>query len=195
LLPGTPLYITSPMDGTPRVIVLDNHWRAAGGTDWNASWGHTVDVLLTNEEDWLVVDEFRGTSLEHMAGFIKRWQEHPHWGSRWSYCAERQGGGRKMQSRKNTLNELGVIIHREEPFNVSDQIHKISLMEHLNENGQLHFATYCAPTVRQAQFYRRDEATGLPAQRQEDHNIDAILHALETKPQPITVTGGFARWR
>jgi hypothetical protein len=194
MLPGTPVYVTNPAD-TPRVIVLDNHWRATAGTDWNASWGHTVSVMLTNDEDWLMVDEFRGTSLERMADFLKRWQEHPHWGNKWTYCAERQGGGRTMQSRKNTLGALGVTVHREEPFNVADQIHKTSLLEHLNENGQLHFSTYCAMTIRQAQFYRRDEATGLPAKHQEDHMIDGILHALETKPHPIAVTEGFAKWR
>jgi hypothetical protein len=141
------------------------------------------------------VDEYRGLNLEHMAEFIKRWQSHPFWGKHFTYVAEKQGSLKTTQSRADTLRSLGVNITCEENFRSGEQIQKLSYAEALNEQKRLHFSTYCAATIRQAQRYRRDENTGLPATRQEDHLIDGLLHLFNPPSVSISTSAGFKKWK
>jgi hypothetical protein len=195
--PGCVISFIRPGDVEPTAREVTIHWRAAGGTDWNPSWGHTVVVGITDGTDYFIVDEYRGTNLEHMADFIKRWQTHPFWGGRWTYVAEKQGNLRTAQSRADTLRGFGVAITNEENFIMGVQIAKLSYVEALNERRYFHFGNNCQQTIRQAQFYRRDENSGLPAKQQEDHFIDAILHLVDPPTTMFQTApgGGFNKWR
>ena len=192
---GSVLEFTRPHNAEKCTRTINQHWLARGGTDWNPAMGHTVTVAITDSTDWFVVDEYAGVNLKQMAQFILRWQNHPFWGNKWHYTAEQQGHLRSTQSRAETLRQLGVEIHEEENFNTADQIAKLSFLEGLNENGCLHFASYCAVTIKQSKNYRRDPRTGTPAQNQDDHNVDGLMH-LANPPDTTRMekTSDFAKW-
>jgi hypothetical protein len=171
----------------PVTKVVNIHWYARAGADWNSSWGHTVVVAITDGTDWFIVDEFRGTNLIRMAMFILKWQKNPFWGAthkiddtktrkRFWFAAERQGHLKTTQSRAETLRKNGVIVDQDENMQAYTQISKLTYLEGLNENGCLHWARSCTMCLREGETYRRDEQTSLPAQDQEDHAMDGLIH-------------------
>jgi hypothetical protein len=160
-------------------VTLTKHWYVHAGIDWNASWGHTCDVALTDGMQYLVVDAFRGTDLDAMAAFILRWQEHDAWQGRMTLVAERQGNQKHMQSRTPDLIQRGVTVHQDEPFTGSMQLAKLTTLEGLNEHGNLQLARHLSEVIAQARKWHRNEETGLPAKKQDDHHCDAILHLVD----------------
>lgn len=175
-------------DGREKII--EDHWVLRQGTDWNPSWGHTISTALWDGEDFLVIDEWRGLDVDEMARYLLKWQQDDYWRHRVYYVAEKQGNLKATQSRSPDLVARGVIVHRDENFTTSIQLSKLTTLEGLNEHGHFHIANHCKETISQGRSYRRDERTQRPAERQEDHFMDSILHALDTNRVEIIVNNG-----
>lgn len=173
-----------------RVKIINENWILRQGIDWNPSWGHTLITALYDGDDFLVVDEWRGLNIDEMAEYIIKWQQDNFWSPRCYLVAEKQGNARIVQSRSPDLILRGVVVHRDENFRLPMQLAKLTILEGLNEHGHLHFANHCKQTIDQARSYRRDPRTQLPADRQDDHFIDALLHAVDANRVEITVKGG-----
>jgi hypothetical protein len=190
-LPCKPMDITfgTKLDLGGTIKTVNENWILRMGTDWNPSWGHTISVALHDGTDHVVIDEWKGLNVDEMALYLLDWQRHPLWYARNYYVAEKQGSLKSTQSRALDLIDRGVVVHRNENWSSSTQISKLTIAEGLNEHGHLWFATRCKEHIEQGRQYRRDERTQLPAQRQEDHFIDALLHAIDAGGVEIKIGG------
>lgn len=151
-------------------------WYCRITIDWNATANHAVEVVITNTDEYWIIDEWHGTDLSAMAGFINRYRSR--YGELCLVIQEWQGG--KTQSRQYDLETyFNCRIDMKDPWDGPTQQTKIPLAQGLTERGKVLVWKGCHVFIEQAETFCFDDKGKIP-DGLEDHAVVSFIHAIAT---------------
>jgi hypothetical protein len=155
--------------------------------DWNASAGHACEVIITDGEDYWIVDEWSGTDLGVMARFIN--DQRRKFGQKLTVIYEWQGGD--TQCLKYDLET-----YHDCPLDTPDawdrlvQGIKIPLVQGLGERGKIHAYKGAKHFIEQQPAVFLDEKGKIP-ESATDHALVSFAHGVEPPTEAAVIPMSF----